>query len=89
MNETLSCKKQVIRHQKSDNGMNEILFKKVNGEKIENIVDYILNYIKNKSNVQICLGCDSQPNGRSLTYALTIVLYDNLKHNGLIMFLKE
>jgi len=68
--------------------MKENLFKKVGGEKIQSIVDYILDFAKKEkhrtmySNVQVCLGCDSQAKRRSVNYAITIVMYDDFKHNG-------
>jgi len=68
--------------------MKENLFKKVGGQKIENIVDYIIDYVNRNghgtinSNIQVCLGCDSQPHRKNLTYAITVVMYDDFKHNG-------
>lgn len=66
--------------------MKENKFKKFGGEKIDNIVNYIIDYINNKknidSNIQIALGCDSQSKRKNVTYAITIVLYDDFKHNG-------
>jgi predicted RNase H-related nuclease YkuK (DUF458 family) len=68
--------------------MKENKFKQIGGPKIDNIVDYIADYTKRKkhgtkySNVQICLGCDSQAKRRSVNYAITIVLYDDFQHNG-------
>jgi len=68
--------------------MKENLFKKVGGEKIDNTINYIIDFLKyNKhdgtnSNIQICIGCDSQPHRKNLTYAITIVMYDDFKHKG-------
>lgn len=68
--------------------MRENLFKKIGGPKIDNIVDYIVDYLKVQkhgtiySNVQICLGCDSQTKRKNINYAITIVMYDDFRHNG-------
>jgi predicted RNase H-related nuclease YkuK (DUF458 family) len=68
--------------------MKKNYFKKFGGEQIEDVVEHILEYIKYQSkdnpnsNVQICIGCDSQSKSRSIIYALTIVLYDDYKHKG-------
>lgn len=68
--------------------MKQILFKKIGGPLIGNIVDYIIDYMDSHkhgtmySNVQICLGCDSQSRRRSVNYAITIVMYDDFQHNG-------
>jgi len=58
------------------------LFKKVGGTKIDNIVDYIVDYLERQnhgtmySNVKISLGCDSQAKRRSVNYAIAIVISD-------------
>jgi len=68
--------------------MKQNLFKKIGGKKIDNIVDYITEYLDAKnhgtmySNIQICLGCDSQSKRKVVNYAITIVMYDDFKHNG-------
>lgn len=68
--------------------MKKNLFKKIGGSKIDSIVDYIVDYCNNNnhgtmySNVQICLGCDSQSKRKNVNYAITIVLYDDFKHKG-------
>jgi len=68
--------------------MKENLFKKIGGKKIDNIVDYITDYLDTKkhgtmySNIQICLGCDSQSKRKVVNYAITIVMYDDFQHNG-------
>ena len=63
--------------------MKEIKFKKFGGEIIDDVVEYILDYIKVKgSDIQISIGCDSQTKRRRVNYAITIVLYDGERHNG-------
>lgn len=68
--------------------MKENKFKKIGGPKIDNIVDYIVDYANSRkhgsmySNVQVCLGCDSQSKRRCVNYAITVVLYDDFQHNG-------
>ncbi len=68
--------------------MTENLFKKIGGPKIDNIVDYLVEYLKTQnhgtmsSNVQICIGCDSQTKRKNINYAITIVMYNDFKHNG-------
>ena len=64
------------------------LFKKVGGQKIEDIVKYITDYLEYKehgtmySNVEIAIGCDSQSKRRGVNYAITIVMYDDFKKGG-------
>ena len=68
--------------------MKENKFKLIGGPKVANIVDYIVDYMdKHKhgklgSNIQICLGCDSQSKRRRVNYAITVVMYDDFKHKG-------
>lgn len=71
--------------------MKKIYFKKFGGEKVEDEVQYILDYIKRdpgnellgkSSNIQISIGCDSAIKRRRSIYAITIVFYDNMQKNG-------
>lgn len=72
--------------------MKKRLFKKFGGELIEDIVDYIKNYLNQKdkgdtdlkrsSNIKIAIGCDSKTKGRKYTYAITIVFYNDFKRDG-------
>jgi len=64
--------------------MKENKFKKLGGTKIDNVIDYIVDYVNKSdgSNIQICVGCDSQTKRRRVNYAITIVLYDEERHNG-------
>ena len=67
--------------------MTENLFKKIGGPKIDNIVDYLIEYLKTQnhgtmsSNVQICIGCDSQTKRKNINYAITIVMYNDFKQS--------
>lgn len=66
--------------------MKENLFRKVNGQKIENIEQYILEYISKDigkvSNMEINIGCDSFITRKAVSYAISLVFYDKFKHNG-------
>lgn len=57
-------------------------FKKFGGENIENIIDYLKDYVKRGDDMRVIVGCDSQQKRRFTLYALTIVLYDQERHNG-------
>ena len=52
-----------------------VTFKKFTGEKLENISDYIKEYIRNNNGVEVIIGTDSQNKGRCTTYSTVIVLY--------------
>jgi len=71
--------------------MRNLKFKKFGGQFIDNEIDYIINYLKyknefgnqnNPSNVKISIGCDSKSKRRHITYAITIVFYSDIEHNG-------
>jgi len=65
-------------------------FKKFGGEVIDDVAEYIKNYIKDRSNIRIVVGCDSQQKRRITLYAITIVLYDEVKHKGAhVLFLRQ
>lgn len=53
---------------------NFYVFKKMNGEKIS-LIPYIKNYLKEHSDNEILLGCDSQNRGGITTYAVVIGFY--------------
>lgn len=57
-------------------------FKKFGGEVIEDITQYISEYVKRGEDIRVIVGCDSQQKRRFTLYALTIVLYDYGLHNG-------
>lgn len=52
-------------------------FKKFSGERLENVSDYVKNYLKEhiSENIEILIGTDSQNKGHSTTYSTVIVLY--------------
>ena len=53
-------------------------FKKVNGEKIDNLSEYVKNHLDSKSGeFQIYIGCDSlPPKGNVTSFITVVVLYD-------------
>jgi len=68
---------------------NKIYFKRFGGDFVDNEIDYIMEYLGDKSgnysvpsDVTISVGCDSKNKRRKTQYAITIVFYDNFKHNG-------
>lgn len=65
-------------------------FKKFGGEVIEDVVEYIEDYIKRSNGkVKVIVGCDSQQKRRITLYAVTIVLYDYKLHKGAhVLFLR-
>ena len=69
------------------NTVGTVSFKKFTGEKLENISDYIKNYIKehNSTDVQIIIGTDSQNKSNHTTYSTVIVLY-HPGHGGHCIF---
>ena len=52
-------------------------FKKFTGEKLENVGEYVKNYIKEHlaDNIEIMVGTDSQNKGRNTVYSTVIALY--------------
>ena len=50
-------------------------FKKCSGEKIENIVEYVREYMKEHPTVEIMVGTDSQNRGGKTVYSTVIALY--------------
>lgn len=50
-------------------------FKTLGGKPIENIVEYIKEYLSTHENIDILIGTDSQPHGKETIYATVIVLY--------------
>lgn len=63
--------------------MEKMIWKKFNNEIIDDVNDYVLNYIKTVDrNVKIIVGCDSHPHKRKITYAITIILYNENKKKG-------
>lgn len=46
------------------------------GKLVVDLVPYINEYIKNNPDTEIQIGCDSQPIGGVINYAVVIVLYN-------------
>jgi predicted RNase H-related nuclease YkuK (DUF458 family) len=57
-------------------------FKKFNGEHIEDIAEYIKNYVNGSKTVKIMVGCDSKQKRSITSYSVVIVLYDEFRNNG-------
>lgn len=57
-------------------------FKKFGGEKINNTIEYLNEYIKKEPKGTITIGCDSVQSKKYTIYALTIVLYNKDIRNG-------
>lgn len=63
--------------------MEKLIWRKWDKEVIEDINEYVLDYIKNVDrNVKIIVGCDSHPNRRRLVYAITVILYNESRRKG-------
>jgi predicted RNase H-related nuclease YkuK (DUF458 family) len=63
--------------------MENLVWRKFNGEKILNINHYVLNYIKTVDrNAKIIVGCDSDNHGRKTNYAITVVFYNEKLRKG-------
>ena len=52
-----------------------VTFKKFTGEKLENISEYIKEYMRNNKDIELIIGTDSQNKGRHTTYSTVVVLY--------------
>lgn len=64
-------------------------FKTFEGEKIENILDYVSSNLEKNPNLTISVGCDSAP-GSPIVYVVTIMLYDATSKKGAhIVYYKE
>lgn len=51
-------------------------FKTLHGNKINNLIDYIRDYVSTRNNVEILVGCDSQSYRNTKTvYGIVIALY--------------
>lgn len=63
--------------------MEQLKWTKFNGEKIPNIEEYVLNYVKNVDrNAKIMIGCDSDNHNDKTSYAVTIVFYNEIFKKG-------
>ena len=61
-----------------------ITFSKVNGDNIENIIQYIINYLdmKDSDTIKISIGCDSKNKAIYTLYVFSIAFYDEFNKNG-------
>jgi len=51
-------------------------FRTLNGKPIDNIVDYVREYISTHDDIEILIGCDSQSyKGRTTVYGVVVALY--------------
>lgn len=66
------------------------MFKTVQGKKIDDVAQYIKDYLKNHTgqHIDIIVGCDSQNYNRYTSYATVIALY-NEGHGGHIIFERD
>lgn len=60
-----------------------LTWRKFNGERIADINNYVLDYIKNVDRgAKVIVGCDSQYQSNKTNYAITIVFYNENLRNG-------
>jgi predicted RNase H-related nuclease YkuK (DUF458 family) len=65
-------------------------FKKFGGEYIDDIIEYLRNYIELRPNITIAVGCDSIQKRRRTMYAITIMLYDvDIKNGAHVLFYRK
>ena len=64
------------------------MFRTCQGKKIENLTDYIKQYVEEHPNIQIIVGCDSQNYSKDTVYVTAVVLYTP-GHGGHVIFEKE
>lgn len=57
-------------------------FSKFGGEKIENIVNYLRNFIIKQPGITITVGCDSTQKRKRTIYSITIMIYNSDVKNG-------
>lgn len=63
--------------------VSNLIWKKFNGERIPNINEYVLNYVKKiDRNAKVIVGCDSDNHARKTNYAITVVFYNEQLRNG-------
>ena len=61
----------------------QLVWKKRNGERIPNINNYVLNYVKTVDRgAKVIVGCDSVNHARKTNYAITVVFYNDELRNG-------
>lgn len=51
-------------------------FKKFSGEKLDNIEEYVGDYVKSHPNIDILIGTDSQNRGSKTVFSTIIAMYD-------------
>lgn len=67
-------------------------FRKFNGEEIDNLKEYILEYLNKNPNNKVFIGCDSQRIKRKTFYAVVICFYNPSEGEGKgahVIFKKE
>jgi predicted RNase H-related nuclease YkuK (DUF458 family) len=65
-------------------------FKKFGGEFIPDIVQYLLNYLKDDPTVTITVGCDSIQARRKTLFAVTVMMYNtDMKRGAHVVFFRE
>lgn len=64
------------------------MFRTCQGKKIENLTDYIKQYVEEHPGIQIIVGCDSQNYSKDTVYVTAVVLYTP-GHGGHVIFEKE
>ena len=57
-------------------------FRKYSGDVIEDIIEYLKDNVEKGEDVRITVGCDSQQRRSYTLFALTIILYDEIRHKG-------
>jgi predicted RNase H-related nuclease YkuK (DUF458 family) len=58
-------------------------FKKLGGDFIEDLSEYVREYVRNNPGVSVYVGCDSdEVNASTLCYVSTICFYDEFKKDG-------
>ena len=63
--------------------MENLVWRKFNGEKIDNINDYVVDYVNNvDKKAKVIVGCDSDNHSRKTTYAITVVFYNEFLRHG-------
>jgi len=61
----------------------KLIFRKVSGEEIPNVSEYIINYLKTvDSGVKVMIGCDSINIRRRTMYVITVVFYNETLRKG-------
>lgn len=58
------------------------IFRKVTGERIPDIIEYLKEYIQDNPTVTISIGCDSSRKKHGILYATTIMLHDHTVRDG-------